>query len=129
MLSRFTFLGGRRRTGGRRPGENEAVFVDLYGPGLLLVVLAIVVLNFLDAWFTTLFLSMGGQELNPIVDHVLGWGSAPFALLKSLGIGLCVIMLTMTKGFRIARLGLGVILGGYALLLGWHLFLLTHVAE
>ncbi len=52
FLSRYTFFGGRRRGGGRRLGENSDVFVDQHGEGLFLVVLSIVTLNFLDAWFT-----------------------------------------------------------------------------
>jgi hypothetical protein len=125
-LSRYTFFGGRRR-GGRRPGENEASFVDLHGPGLLAVVLGIVALNFLDAWFTMFFLSHGGEELNPIMDAVIREGTLAFVLLKSLGIGICVAVLTIAKNFRFARVGLGFVLVGYAALFGWHMYLYAHM--
>jgi hypothetical protein len=126
-LSRYALFGGRRRLGGRRPGESEGRFVDQHGPGLLAVVLAIVALNFLDAWFTMFFLSHGGEELNPIMDAVIREGTLPFVLLKSLGIGICVAVLTVAKNFRFARIGLGTVLVGYAALFGWHMYLYAHV--
>lgn len=127
MFSRYALLGGRRRNGGRRPGEAEDVFVDQHGPALFLVVLGIVALNFLDAWFTMFFLSHGGEELNPVMDFVIRTGTVPFILAKSVGIGLCVAVLTVSKTFRFARIGLAVVLVGYAVLFGWHLWLYSHV--
>lgn len=128
-LSRYTFLGGRRRSGGRRPGEDRNAFVDLYSSRLLVAAAAVMILNFLDAWFTMLFLSHGGQELNPVMNYVLQFGVWPFIFVKSLGIGLCVVVLTITKNFRFAQMGTAAVLGGYLLLLMWHLFLYTHLDE
>ena len=127
MFSRYTLFGGRRRNGGRRPGANVNAFVDVHGAPLFFATVAVVALNFLDAWFTMLFLSYGGQELNPIMDAIIRIGPWPFLLLKSAGIGFCVAFLTLAKNFRIARIGLWVVLVGYILLLGWHLFLLTRL--
>lgn len=127
FLSRYTFFGGRRSSGGRREGENVEVFVDVHGAGLWLVVLSIVALNFLDAWFTVYFLSFGGIELNPVVDAMLGFGTWPFIVVKSLGIGVCVGMLTVAKNFRYARFGLTVVLVGYLVLMSWHFWLWAQV--
>ena len=128
MFSRYALFGGRRRAV-RRVDDDPQQFVDQYGSGLFLVVLAIVALNFLDAWFTIFFLSHGGTELNPLVDSVIRLGLLPFILLKSVGIGFCVVVLTVAKNFRTARFGLGVVLLGYtALLGGWHLYLLLEHA-
>ncbi|GAB4139188.1 MAG: hypothetical protein Fur0037_05290 [Planctomycetota bacterium] len=127
MFCRYTFLGGRRR-GGRRGHENEGAFVDQHGAALFSIVLAIIALNLLDAWFTLLFLSHGGQELNPFVESILGWGSWPFVLFKTLGIGICMMFLVLTKNFRPARVGIGVVFAGYALLLCWHLYLLRWIS-
>lgn len=126
-LSRYTFFGGRRRSGGRRAMENDGAFVDVHGAGLFLVVLAVIALNFLDAWFTMFFLSLGGEELNPVMDAVIREGTLPFVLAKSVGIGICVAVLTIAKNFRFARIGLAVVLVGYALLFGWHMWLYAHV--
>ncbi len=124
MLSRYTFFGGRRR-GVRRAEDPQEVFVDRYGKGVISAVLALVLLNLADAFFTLLFLAHGGQELNPLVDEVLKFGPEAFILLKTLGIGVCAAFLTLTKNFRAARIGLWVVLSGYSLLLCWHLLLLA----
>lgn len=126
MLSRFVWWGGRR-IAGRRVEEQANLYVDQHGPVLLLVVLTLTALNFLDAYFTVLFLSYGGQELNPVVDLLLCLGPWPFVLTKSLGVGACTAFLTVTKNFLAARIGLGVLSTGYAVLLGWHLHLLAHL--
>ena len=127
LLSRYTLLGGRRSSGGRRVLEHTDCFVDVHGAALFAVVVAIVALNFLDAWFTVLFLSHGGQEMNPLVEGLLAWGTLPFVFVKSLGIGLCVLILTIAKNFRFARFGLGIVLLGYLALLGWHAFLYSYL--
>ena len=126
MLGFHAFFGGRRRTV-RRESEREGAFVDVHGPRLLLLVTAIVGLNLLDAWFTLLFLSHGGKELNPLVQSVLDLDSHPwpFLIFKTVGIGCACAFLTLTKNFRPARIGLWVVFGGYTLLLGWHLYLLS----
>lgn len=126
MWSRHAIFGGRRRTV-RRIGEREGSFVDVHGHRLFLLVSAIVALNLLDAWFTLLFLSYGGRELNPFVQVVLDLGGhpLPFLWFKTFGIGLACTFLALTKNFRPARLGLWFVFVGYSLLLGWHLYLCT----
>jgi len=127
-VSRFTFVGGRRR-GGRRAGETENTFVDVHGGGLFVALMAALMLNLADAGFTMHFLARGGTEANPIVDQVIQLGVLPFVLLKTVGVGACLLVLCAAKNFRAARIGLGVVIAGYAALLGWHLFLLTCVVE
>ena len=124
MLSRFMLGHGRRRIGRRL--DDLCAFVDQHGSGLFLVATAILALNILDAFFTVLFLSYGGQELNPVVEWILGFGTFPFIGAKSVGIGVCIGFLTLTKNFRAARVGLAITLVGYSALLGWHLYLLGH---
>jgi hypothetical protein len=128
MLSRYVFFGGRRRHV-RRDGEREGAFVDVRGAGVLVLVLGIVALNLLDAWFTLLFLSHGGTELNPVVQLVLDMGGHPwpFLLLKTVGIGVACAFLALTQNFRPARIGLWVVFLGYAALLVWHLHLLREL--
>lgn len=127
MWSRYAVGGGRRRTV-RRAEERTGAFVDVHGPRVLCLVLAIVLLNLLDAWFTLLFLAHGGRELNPVVQSVLDCGHAwPFVMLKTLGIGTACAFLVLTKHFRSARAGLWFVFAGYAALLGWHLHLLRLV--
>lgn len=126
MLSRYALFGGRRRTV-RRAWESDGAFVDVHGARLFVMVMAIVALNLLDAWFTLLFLAHGGRELNPLVQGVLDLSEHPwpFLLFKTVGIGVACGFLALTKNFRAARIGLWFVFGGYALLLGWHLYLLS----
>jgi hypothetical protein len=126
MLSRHAFFGGRRRAM-RRADERDGAFVDVHGARLFVLIMAIVALNLLDAWFTLLFLAHGGRELNPLVQGVLDLASHPwpFLLFKTLGIGLACCFLTLTKNFRSARLGLWIVFAGYSVLLGWHFYLLS----
>ena len=126
FLCRHTFYGGRRKNV-RRDAEGGGEFVDFWGSGLFFVVTAIVLLNFLDAWFTVYLLSWGGSEMNPLIDAVLKVGIGAFVFVKSIGIGICAGVLTLTSRYPIAKVGLGVVLAGYTLLLGWHIYLLNHL--
>lgn len=123
MLSRYTWFGGRRVAG--RRDSDAATFVDQHGSGLFAVVTLVLALNVLDAFFTVLFLTHGGTEMNPVVDQLLKFGTWPFVVVKSLGIGVCIAFLTVAKNFTAARFGLGFVLVGYTALLGWHCYLLT----
>ncbi len=128
MFSRYVLWGGRRAKI-RRTEERENSFVDIHGSGGLLVILAVVALNLLDAIFTLLFLSHGGTELNPVIQWVLdsSWHPLPFIVLKTVGIAIATMFLVMAKHFRPARWGLAFVIGGYSVLLGWHFFLLQYL--
>jgi Domain of unknown function (DUF5658) len=119
MFSRYAWFGGRR-VQSRRRNEEEGSFVDVYGSGLFLTVTVVAMLNFLDAFFTVLYLSYGGHELNPIVQMSLDGGLWWFISLKSVGIGFCLLFLTLTKNSLFSRVGLAVVFTGYLALLGWH---------
>ena len=119
MFSRYALRGGRRAAP-RRMAEIEGAYVDIYGSGLFLTVTVIAMLNFLDAFFTVLYLSFGGRELNPVVQQSLDMGMPWFIAMKSVGIGLCLVFLTMTKNTQFSRFGLAVIFTGYLALICWH---------
>ncbi|PIE22097.1 MAG: hypothetical protein CSA62_14065 [Planctomycetota bacterium] len=121
MFSRYTFFGGRRRSA-RRSTEASG-FVDAYGQLLFLVMVLIVALNALDAYFTMLYLGLGGEELNPLAQLLIDIGPVAFIGAKTIGIGICVAFLTMVKNFKGAKLGIGIVLAVYLLLLAWHFFL------
>lgn len=123
LASLRTWVGGRRRSP-RRAEDRLSAFVDQWGAGLFAMVTAIVTLNFLDAWFTIYLLSWGGTEMNPLIDAVLRMGVWPFIAVKSVGIGICVAVLTVTSSYRIAQIGIAVVLAGYGLLVAWHFYLL-----
>jgi hypothetical protein len=125
MFSRYTFFGGRRRAS-RRNADVEG-FVDHYGQGLFLVATLIVALNALDAYFTMLYLGLGGEELNPFAQLLIDMGPAAFITAKTVGIGLCTAFLILVKNFKGAKIGIGIVFGIYTLLLGWHFYLWAHI--
>ncbi len=122
MLSRYTFVGGRRE-GGRRAGERENIFVDRFGQGLFIACALVLLLNLFDAFFTLFYLSYGGRELNPVAQFLLDLDPQVFLMAKTVGIGLCMAYLVIVSRFKGAKLGLSIVLGLYAALLGWHLYL------
>ena len=128
-ISRYSFFGGRR-CAARRKEEAYGYIADQHGVVLFLTVAAIAVLNILDAFYTMLFLSHGATELNPFVDGLLQLGGVwPFVIVKSVGIGVCVGFLTLTKNFWASRIGLALVLIGYSGLLAWHLHLLQQLPQ
>jgi hypothetical protein len=122
MLSRYTFSGGRRR-GGRRDGESQGIYVDRYGWQISLLVLAILLLNVLDAYFTLVFIQMGGKEANPIAQACLDLGDIPFILVKSALIGMCLLVLIMHKTFYAVPRVLLAIGAFYSVLIAYHIAL------
>jgi hypothetical protein len=123
FLSRYSFLGGRRKHGGARGGEREGAFVDVYSFRLWVILSLVLTLNFLDSHFTLMYLARGGEEGNPIAVLLLGASMATFLIVKALGMGLGTALLCILKNFRNARLGVLFVLIGYQLLLLWHLLL------
>lgn len=123
-FSRYTLFGGRRRTGGRREGENDGAFVDQYSGRLALAMLWIAAMNSLDSFFTLLHLQSGGIELNPVADAMLGTGRLGFVASKALLIIVPLVVLTLHKNFPLARAGIWTAAGAYTLLVGYHLTLL-----
>lgn len=122
MFSRYTFFGGRRR-GGRRTGEHEGIYVDRYNPGMVVLFLAILILNILDAYFTLVYIQCGGTEANPVAQVFLDLGEIPFILVKSVAIGICLLVLIMHKTFySLPRVLFGICIF-YCLLLVYHIVL------
>ena len=121
-LSRWSFWGGRRRAA-RRADEAAGSFVDVYEPGLLLLVLWTALLNLADTFFTIVHLQGGGVEFNPVAEQMLLAGRASFVVTKGLVIGLALLVLTIHKNYPVARLGLKVAAAAYTLLVVYHLAL------
>jgi len=123
-FSRYTLFGGRRRSGGRREGENDGAFVDQYSGRLAVAMLWIAAMNALDSFFTLLHLQSGGIELNPVADAMLATGRIGFVAAKSLLIIVPLVVLTLHKNFPLARAGIWTAAGAYTVLVGYHLTLL-----
>ena len=122
-LSRYTFIGGRRR-GSRRKGEDVGTFVDQYNTGVWAVMMWIALMNAGDSFFTLYHLQSGGIELNPVAALMLASGRTGFVCLKSLLISVPLIVLCLHKNFPLARVGIWTAATAYTALLVYHLTLL-----
>lgn len=121
-FSRYTLWGGRRQEL-RRDAEREGSFVDVYGRRLFLLVLWIALMNVGDSFFTLVHLQAGGVELNPVAKLLLTTGRWNFVFVKSILIGLALIVLAVHKNFHLARIGLWTAAGTYTCLVAYHLLL------
>jgi hypothetical protein len=122
MLSRYSFVGGRRQAG-RRTGEVENVYVDVYSLRLVLLLLLFFALTVLDSVSTLVYLGKGGQELNPIAQWLIDQGGMFFVLAKGIVSGLCLLFVMLHKTFRPARVALAIGFAFYFALAGYHLVL------
>jgi hypothetical protein len=122
MLSKYTFFGGRR-VAGRREGERENVYVDVYSPRLVALLLLFFALTVIDSVSTLVYLGKGGQELNPIAQWMIDQGGMFFVLAKGILSGLCLLFVMLHKNFRPARLALGIGFSFYFALGAYHLVL------
>lgn len=116
------FRRGRRKAG-RRAGERENIYVDVYSPMDVLVLLGIFMLNIGDALFTLLWLQRGGGEGNPIMQAMLDIGVGAFLFQKCIIVGVWLLILTAHRNYRAARLGLWSTLTIYTLIILYHLVL------
>jgi hypothetical protein len=98
--------------------------VDRYSARDVLLVVVILLLNVVDALCTLAWLSRGGAEGNPLMNWVLEMGNGFFLFQKCIVAGGWLIVLLVHKNFRIARLGLWMLLAVYGLLALYHGMLL-----
>ena len=114
-------LRGRRLA--RRTGEGVNTYVDRYEARDVVMLVGILMLNALDAFFTLRWLQLGGREANPLMQWLLEFSDLAFLLQKCLVVGVWLIVLTVHKNFRIARIGLWSLLVLYTAVLLYHFFL------
>jgi hypothetical protein len=117
-------LSGRRKSNRRNTDPQSNYYVDQYSTGLFVTALLIVTLSLLDAVFTYIHISHGGQEWNPIMREVLSLGAHVFFPYKYILTALGVFMLCMHKNFTYVRSMLLLILTIYVLLTFYHVTLL-----
>ena len=122
MLSRYSFVSGRR-TSGRRAGETENIYVDVYSPRLVLLLLFFFALTVVDSVSTLVYLGKGGRELNPLAQWMIDQGGTFFVMAKGVVSGLCLLFVMLHKNFSAARVALAVGFTFYFLLAAYHLVL------
>jgi hypothetical protein len=129
-LLSFTYGGLRpRRRLGRRDGDEHRIFLDWHEPRVLYLALAILLMSCLDALLTLNILTVGGRELNGLMDWLIRSDVAWFIGVKigvtGLAISLLVVavnrhLLGVVPVIRILQL----VCLGYLLLMAWELYLL-----
>jgi len=123
----------RRRTGRRRE-DHEHAWLDWHEPSVLYMSVAIVLLSCTDALFTLNLLAVGGEELNVFMDDMIGQGAGQFLAVKIGLTATSVVLLGIAARrrflglFRVSRI-LEVTCAGYALLIGYEIFLLWRLLE
>ena len=122
MISRYTFFGGRRRAG-RRDGEVENNYVDVYSTRLVVLLFIFFALTVADSVLTLVYLGKGGREMNPIAQWMIDQGAVFFVVFKGVLSGLCLLFVLLHKNFRPARWALGIGFSFYFLLGVYHLVL------
>jgi hypothetical protein len=107
MVSRYTFVGGRRRSVRRKEDRKRHMFVDLYSTRLLVAVLALATLSIADALFTlALVKEHVVVEANPVMAYYLSLGDSSFLAVKIFITMLSVTVFCLCKNFRVVRVSL-----------------------
>lgn len=122
-LSRYTFLGGRRR-GPRRTADPQSIYVDRLGWGLASVLIMTFGFHILDALFTLAHIARGGAELNPFMDFFLKQSPGAFLVAKLSIAGLGLLFLGFHGRFPLVRKGVAALFLLYGGVVCYHFILI-----
>jgi len=123
FLSRFWLFGRRRHgTRGRRSTDRQDdVYVDRYSGYEWGLAISVVLLSMADLALTLTYLSLGGEERNPIMLAFLEHSEATFIAVKSLVTVLGALFLLIHVKFRRVRKALAGLVVAYVGLIVYHL--------
>jgi hypothetical protein len=100
-LSRYIFKGRRRKA--RRREEDQNYYVDRYELRYLFLITVILILCFLDAYFTLTLMRFGGFELNPFMLLLMNKDIVLALIAKYLITVFCLIFFLVHKNFRVFK--------------------------
>jgi hypothetical protein len=98
-ISFYTFRGRRRHA--RRDEECHNYYVDRYSGRYLILIVAILVLCFLDAYLTLLLLQVGAIELNPFMLYFIKKDIVLSMAVKYVMTAIALIIILVHKNFRV----------------------------
>jgi hypothetical protein len=124
MVSRY-ILRGRRRRLPRRSEDGTVGYVDRFDPRIAVLLAAVFLFHVLDAVFTLIHLSQGGNELNPFMAMLLKRNDALFLSVKLGMAGLGLLFLGIHQHFPYVRGSVRFLFVIFGLLLGYHLLVFT----
>lgn len=123
MLSRYSFVGGRRRDF-RSSVEGQDSYVDVYDQPLASLVLVFFALTMFDAIATVYYIDHAhGSEWNPLAAWMLEQGRLFFVLAKGVPTAVLLLFVMIHKNFRYGRIALTIGFGFYFLLGIYHVTL------
>src|SRR5688572_6726861 len=122
----------RRRHAPRRQSDRHPVVTDWFQSKWLVATIGILLLSCTDAFLTLQLLSLGAEEVNPIMEPLVHGSGHGFALAKFSLTALGVVVLTVLARFKVfGWLVVGsilwVVLAAYVLLVVYEVVLLTHI--
>jgi hypothetical protein len=131
LLSDWRYAFGGRRRAVRRVGDEATAGIDHYSPRIIALILAISLMNALDAIFTIRLVDSGaGEEWNPVMRALLERDVQLFANLKVaitsgslIFLVVCSQMAVLNRRVRVERL-MHVMLVAYLALMVYHFALL-----
>ena len=127
-----------RRKQLRRDDDNSiGVYVDTHEPRLFYLAVTLMTLSVLDAFFTTLLIHNGSEELNPILAYLFEFNLYAFLGIKFFITGFSIVFFIWHKHHRLFNLiscyhllifsvGIYVLLVGYELSMVQHLTIIHH---
>jgi hypothetical protein len=121
----------RRRLAPRRRDERHAVVTDWFHPQWLAVAILILLLCSVDAFLTLALISNGAEEVNPLMDPLVHGSGHAFAFWKFGLTAMGVVLLTVLARLQVFGRAVGtilyIVLGMYAVLVGYEIFLLRNI--
>jgi len=83
-----------RRYNGRRREDRRFPLMDTFDSTAMCLAVALMILSITDAVLTLNILAAGGEEVNPVMNHMLGYGTFAFVASKMLMTALPLTALT-----------------------------------
>lgn len=123
LFSRYSFVGGRRRTL-RRYSDPPAYYVDRLGAPITAALLTVFLLHVLDAAFTLGHVAQGGTELNPVMNYLIQRSDVLFVAVKLGLAGVGLVFLGAHKNFPLVRPAIAALLAIFAGVVGYHVVLI-----
>ena len=95
-----SFYRKRRNTLRRDSDDMSNVYVDTHEPKLWYLALGLMLLSVLDAFFTTILIQNGSEELNPVLDFLLKIDLSFFLAAKFFVTGSVIVFFVLHKHHR-----------------------------
>ena len=125
IMSRYTFLGGRRKVVRRENDKKGHIYVDLYSARLMAAVVSLLFLSCIDAFMTLELIGQGKVvEANPVMAYVMSFGTMSFTLVKFGITAFSLTVLCLFKNVKITRVCLPIAIKMYVLVVIYEFYLL-----